>query len=228
MNNITTVGRWIGASMLLSFVFGIYSNFKLQTDLFAGEGLLVNAAQHPYRIGLIALIGLGTSLLTLSVATLVSANFRHKYPAITSFYFGLVVAALAISLIECSTLVAFRSLSEAYAAAGPQAGELFLPAKKLLTGLRNSIHFMDVLIGGTSVLVLFAFLYRARLVPRALAAVGIAAATIQMFTVSRPLFGLPVMYPLLVPLAVAYLTLLCWLLLKGFPQAADRPQAVDG
>lgn len=228
MNNITTVGRWIGASMLLSFVFGLYSNFKLQTDLFAGEGLLVNAAQHPYRIGLIALIGLGTSLLTLWVATLLSANFRHRYPAITTFYFGLVVANLAISLIESSTLVAFRALSEAYATAGPQAGELFLPAKKLLTGLRNSVHFMHVLIGGAGVLTLFAFLYRARLAPRALTAVGIAAAAIQMFTVSRPLFGLPVMYPLLIPLAVAYLALLCWLLVKGFPKDADRQQAVDG
>ncbi|SFK93488.1 DUF4386 family protein [Lysobacter sp. cf310] len=221
MNNITNVGRWIGASMLLSFAIGLYSNFKLQTDLFAGEGLLVNAAQHPYRIGLIALIGLSTSLLTLWAATLVSTHFRHRHPAITRYYFGLVVAALAISLIECSTLVAFRSLSEAYTAAGPQASELFLPARKLLTGLRNSIHFMDVLVGGTSVLVLFAFLFRARLVPRALAAVGIAAAAIQMYSVSRPLFGLPVVYPLLLPLALAYFTLLCWLLVKGFAEDAN-------
>lgn len=228
MNNITTVGRWIGASMLLSFALGMYSNFKLQTDLFVGEGLLVNAAQHPYRIGLIAAIGLCTSLLRLWVAALVSAHFRRSHPAIVTFYFGLAAAALAISLIECSTLVAFASLSEAYAAAGPHAGELFLPAKSLLTGLRNSIHFMDVLMGGASVLMLFAFLYRARLVPRALAVVGIAAATAQMFSVCRPLFGLPVIYPLIAPLALVYLTLLCWLLVKGFPKEANAQRAVDG
>lgn len=221
MNDITQVGRWIGASMLLSFGFGIYSNFKLQTDLFAGGGLLVNAAEHPYRIGAIALIGLGTSLISLVVATLVSANFRRRYPALTTFYFGLVVAALAISLIECSTLVAFRHLSESYAAAGAQ-GDAFLPAKTALTGLRNSIHFMDVLIGGMGVLVLFAFLFRARLVPRLLAGLGIAAAVAQMITVARPLFGLPVIYPLLMPLALTYLSVLCWLLVKGFPRGMEQ------
>lgn len=214
--------------MLLSFVFGIYSNFKLQSDLFAGAGLLVTAAQHPLRIGLIALIGLGTSLVSVWVATLISANFRRKYPAMTGFYFALVVAGLAISLIECSTLVAFRHLSETYAAAGAPQGEAFQSAKAVLTGLRNSIHFMDVLIGGMGVLVLFVFLLKARLVPRALAAFGIVAATVQMFSVARPLFGLAVIYPLLLPLALSYLTVLCWLLVKGFPQDADRQSADEG
>lgn len=221
MNHITAVGRWIGAGMLLSFGLGIYSNFKLQSDLFAGAGWLADAAQHPYRIGAIALIGLATGLISLAVASLLSAHFRQRYPVLTRFYFGLMVAALAVSLIECSTLVAFRHLSESYAAAGV-LGDAFQPAKAVLSGLRNSVHFLDVLIGGLGVLVLFAFLFKAQLVPRLLAGFGIAAAGVQMYTVARPLFGFPVLYPLLMPLALAYLSLLCWLLVKGFPPQAQR------
>lgn len=221
MNHITAAGRWIGAGMLLSFGFGLYSNFKLQPDLFAGAGWLVNAAQHPYRIGAIALIGLGTGLVSLAVASLLSAHFRQRHPVLTRFYFGLVVAALAVSLIECSILVAFRHLSESYVAAGALA-DAFQPAKAALSGLRNSVHFLDVLIGGLGVLVLFVFLFKAQLVPRLLAGFGIAAALIQMYTVARPLFGLPVLYPLLMPLALAYLSVLCWLLAKGFPPQPQR------
>ena len=41
------LGRLLGVAMLVTFVIGLLSNFKLQDDLFNDGGLLVNAAAHP-------------------------------------------------------------------------------------------------------------------------------------------------------------------------------------
>lgn len=219
-----TLGRWIGASMLLSFAIGLYSNFKLQTDLFAGPGLLEGAAQHPYKIGLIVVLGLISGLLSVWVAALLSANFHRSYPVMLKVYFALAIVTFAASVLEHSTLLAFRRLSETYLAAGPEQAALFQPARSLLSSLRNGIHFLHVLLGGLGVALLFAFLLRARLLPRGLAVLGIAAAAAQVFTVGRPLFGFDVIYPLLAPLAQAYLATLCWLLFKGFAEPVEGPR----
>ncbi|HVJ61290.1 MAG TPA: DUF4386 family protein, partial [Tahibacter sp.] len=127
---------------------------------------------------------------------------------------------LAISAIEHATLLAFRAVSEHYAASGAPPDVAFQVAKKTLGGLRNGVHFIHITVGGMSVLAFFALLYRAQLVPSLLALAGIAAALVQMFTVGRPLFGLDVIYPLLAPLALAYVGTAVWLLVKGLPEHA--------
>jgi hypothetical protein len=216
--NAMRTGRWIGAAILATFVIGMVSNFKLQTDLFAGDGLLVNAAAHPLKIGLIAVLGLATNLALLAVAAALTAHVGRAYPVHATTYCLLVGAGLAIAAVEYSTLLAFRTVSEQFASAGAPPDTAYQVAKKLLSGLRNGVHFLHVTLGGASVFAFFALLYRARLVPSALALFGIAAALVQMFAVGRPLFGLDVIYPLLAPLALAYVATAVWLLVKGLPE----------
>jgi len=57
------VGRWVGGAMLVTFVVDLLSNFKLQGELFAGGGFIVNAATHPLTIGSIVVLGMLSSLL---------------------------------------------------------------------------------------------------------------------------------------------------------------------
>ncbi|UXI70158.1 DUF4386 domain-containing protein [Tahibacter amnicola] len=220
-NSLENAGRWIGAAIVGNFVIGITSNFKLQTDLFGGEGLLVNAAAHPIQIGLIAVLGLLGSLLSIAVASTMSAHFGKAHPRLTGLYYAITAATLAITVVECATFIAFRTLSEQYLAAGTAAGPEYQLLKKVLAGLRNGVHFPHVLAGGAGVLAFFLLLYRERLVPRALAGFGVASILVQMFTVSFPLFGLRVIYPLLVLPALAFVGTAGWLLVRGFATSRD-------
>ena len=220
--NAKTTGRWIGAAILATFVIGITSNFKLQTDLFAGDGLIVNAAAHPLKIGGIAVLGFVANLASVAAAAALSVHVWRAYPVHAIVYGLLVAAGLAIAAVEYSTLLAYRAVSEQFVAAGAPADTAYEVAKKLLSGLRNGVHFVHVTLGGAGVLAFFALLYRARLVPRALALAGVAAALTQMFAVGRPLFGLDVIYPLLAPLALAYLVTALWLLVRGLPEMPAR------
>lgn len=222
MNNSADVGRWIGAGMLCTFAIGMLSNFKFQADLFAGEGLLVNAAVHPLQIGAITLAGLAGSLLSVWVATLLLAHVRQRLPVLTVFYLAIVVAGLALSAMEYASLIAFRNLGESFAAAGADNGALYAAPKAALNGLRNGLHFLDKLLGGLSVLTLFCILFKARLVPPALSAFGMLAAVLQMIAVGRALFGFDVIYVMLAPVSLVYVILLLWLLVKGFARHADE------
>lgn len=214
------LGRTLGVSMLATFVVGLVSNFKLQDALFAGGGLLVNAAAHPTRIGLIALLGLVTSLLSLGVASLLARHFRDCHAGLLSFYLTLLSAGLALSLMEFSTLVAFRELSEAHHAAA--GADTYVGAGAALAGLRDGVHYLDKILGGFSVATLFWFLFSARLLPRWIAGSGILGAGLQMLAVGRALFGLEVAYELLVPLSLAFLLTMGWLLVFGFAAPGVR------
>jgi hypothetical protein len=210
------LGRLYGASMLVAFAIGIVSNFKWQSELFAEGGLLVNATQHPVKVGLIALSGFVTAVLGLVIASMLKAHFATRHSALTTLYVALLAAGVASSLAELSTLIAFRTLSDAYAAAATGDVAMFAPAKAALTGLRNGVHFLDKLLGGIAVLVMYVFLDRARLVPRVLCGVGVVAAACQFVAVSSPLLGYGDRLVLLAPLALIYLVTTVWLLVRGF------------
>ncbi|SDQ81709.1 DUF4386 domain-containing protein [Pseudoxanthomonas sp. CF125] len=223
MSDYKNTGRFIGLAMMVSFVVGMVSNFKLQSDLFVEGGLIVNAAAHSDKIGMIALLGLLTGLVSTFAAALVSTSLRQRAPVLVTGYFAIVIAGLAISMLEYSSLIAFRSLSEAYVSASADKADSFHAAKVLLVGLRDGIHYLDKLLGGTGVLILFAIFYRLRLIPRALAAFGILAVLSQMFTVGRALFGHDVIYLMLAPISLAFLVTMIWLLIKGFAE-----EGIDG
>lgn len=222
MQEPINLGRWLGAGLLATFVLGISSNFVLQPRLFAGEGLLVNAAVHPLQIGLVTVAGMATSLISVWLAALLLRGLGRAQPLLATAYFALVTAGLAIAVVEYSTLLAFRSLSEHYQAAGPESANVYPALKKLLGGLRNGVHFLHVSLGGLGMLLFFCLLLRARLIPALLGWAGILATGTQILAVAPVLFGGSVIYPLLAPLALIYLATILWLIWRGFPGPPPR------
>ncbi|GMV30813.1 MAG: hypothetical protein AMXMBFR59_29380 [Rhodanobacteraceae bacterium] len=214
------LGRLLGFSMLATFLVGLISNFVLQDALFAGGGLLVNAAAHPMRIGLIALLGSGTSLLSLWVASLLVDHFRERHGGLLRFYLAVLAVGLALTLLEFSTLVAFRELSAAHHAAA--GADTYVGAGTVLAGLRNGIHYLDKILGGFSVATLFVFLLSSHLLPRWIAGFGLLGAGLQMLAVGRALFGFEVAFELLIPLSLAFLVTMAWLLALGFAAPGAR------
>ena len=223
MTSRVNLGRLLGVAMLVTFVIGMLSNFKLQDDLFKDGGLLINASSHPVKIGLICVLGMVSSLFSLWVATLLARAFSGVSGGILYFYLAILAAGLALSLLEFVTLVGFRDVSEAYhAAAEPQRG-MIEASSRVLAGMRDGVHFMDKILGGFSVVLLFGFLFQSRLLPRWLSVLGMLGASMQMVAVGRALFGGDVAYTLLAPLSLVFIVTMGWLLFFGFRQSSDRP-----
>lgn len=212
-------GRWLGLGLLLTFGLGVYSNFQLQGQVFAAPGFLLRAAGMPLQVGLIVMLGLLAALTGLAIAAALRGLYGQQQPLLSRCYVALLAAALATSLFEGTLVLAMRSLSVAFLASGGD-GNAYEPARALLAGLRNGVHFPDKLLGGFGVALMYLLLYRARAIPRLLALAGMLAGVLQWIAVARELFGLDVMHALLFPLGLVYPLTGLWLLLRGL---AVRP-----
>lgn len=207
-------GRWLGLSLLLSFGLAIWSNFQLQQQVFAAPGFLLRAAGMPLQVGMIAMTGLVTAVISLVIAATLRGLYGTQQPLLTRCHVAMVAAGLATALFEGTLVLAMRSLSEAFLASGADS-TAYEPARAVLRGLRDGVHFPDKLLGGICVVLMYLLLYRARAIPRLLAAAGMLAGMLQWIAVARELFGLEVQHVLLVPLGLAYPLTGLWLLVRG-------------
>jgi hypothetical protein len=214
-------GRSTAVLLLLQMAGSGIVNFALLGPVFAGpSGYLVNAAADPLRVRLAATLGLATGVLSIGVALSVWPVFRAHARAAALWFLALTLVGVATCVLENVSLLSMLSLSQAYAKADASSGALFQVLRGVVSSTRNWAHFTHLMFAGSSLAVFYGTLFRFRLVPRALAGFGVAAAVSQFTGVTMPLFGHPVEFLLLAPLGLSHLALAVWLLVKGFPQAS--------
>jgi Domain of unknown function (DUF4386) len=197
-----------------ALVYGV-----LTAPLFGAPDFLATAAAHSQQIGLSVLLGLVTGALFVAIAITAFPIFCQYSQALAFWFMALAVVALAVTAVEHAGMMSMVSLSEAYARAGPAERDQLRALRVVVTSARNWTHYLGRIADGSALLVLYAVLYRFALVPRALAAFGLLAVMLQLTTLAGPLFGRPVVVPMLAPLGVSQLALALWLIIKGFRTA---------
>jgi hypothetical protein len=203
-------------------VGGVLVNFVLAAPLFGPPGFLVNAAPHAPQIALSVLLGLVMGVLSVAIAITAFPVFRARSSAMALWFVAMASASLAVAALEQAGVASMLSLSEAYAKAGAAERESFQALRIVVAGARNSAHYIGLLFGGGTNLVLYIVLLRFALVPRALAGLGVVAVLLQLVAVAMPLFGRDVVFAMLAPLGVIQLALALWLIAKGFREPAGE------
>jgi Domain of unknown function (DUF4386) len=222
MTPTTNASRVAGVLILVQAVGGYLTNFGLIGPATAAPGFLVNAAPHALRVGISALLGIATGALAMMIAITVWPVLKKHSERMALSYLALGIAALALAVVENGRLMSMLSLSQAYAASGATDPATFAGLRGVVAASRNWAHFTHLIVGGSTFFVLYATTFRFALLPRLLAGFGMAAAALQMATVSMPLLGGHVIFPLLAPAGIANLALAVWLLTKGL---ADKDPA---
>ena len=222
MSTNKTIGRTLGVLLLAKLVAGPLENFTLMGPVVAEPGFLVNAAAHPLNLPLAVMLAFVLALLSLAFAVVAWPVFRREAPQLALWFFALTLVGLSTTLLETTAMMSMQSLSLAHAAALPAAGgatpELYEALRGVVGKARNWAHYTNMLVGGLGLFVTFLLVYRARLVPRSLAAFGMAASALQMYSIGKPFFGGAVDFTLLMPIGLAMLALTVWLLWRGFPE----------
>jgi uncharacterized protein DUF4386 len=228
MRITVTPGRVVGVLILAQMVGGVLVNFVLAAPLFGSPGFLVNAAPHSLQIALSVLLGLVTGALSLAIAITAFPIIRPYAPAMAIWFVALAGISLAAMVAEQISVMSMLSLSEAYSSASGGERESFQALRIVVASARNWSHYIGLIVAGSTIFVLYNALYRLALVPRALAAFGMAAALLQIVAVAMPLFGYGVLFLLLAPLGVSQLMLACWLIVKGFRDPGQHPRRDSG
>jgi hypothetical protein len=219
MEATNRVSRILGALILAQMVGGVLVNFVLTAPLFGAPGFLVDAAAHPRRLGLSVLAGLALGAVSVAIAITAFPVFRQHSQAMALWLVALAVVSLALAAVENMNVMSMLSVSQAYAKAGAAEREQFQALRIVVASGRNWAHFVGLIVGGSTLFVLYAILYRFARIPRALAAFGLVAVLLELTAVAMPLFGHKMVFPMLAPLAVSQLALALWLLTKGLRNA---------
>ncbi len=216
MDPLRYASRWLAALLVTQLFVGPIANFALVGKTFDGAGgFLVNAAPNAHSIGLAALLSIGLAVVSAAIAIVLWPVVRPRSERLALWLVILGAAGIALAGIENAQLMSLVSLSQAYVAAAPPDEALYQALRGVVGSYRNWAHVIQLLAMGGLLFATFGVLYRLRLVPRLLAGFGMLAALSQMISVAKPLFGGWVIFPMLVPLGLANLALIAWLLWKG-------------
>jgi hypothetical protein len=209
-------GRIIGALTLLQMIGGFVLNFVADAPLSGAPGFLVNAAPHAGQIAAGVLLALVLSGMNVAIAVTAFPVFERHSAALARAFLALAAVGLALAVLEQVNVMSMVSVSEVYVKATAQEQAGFGPLRAAVAAHRNWAHYLGLFMNGCLLFVFYLTTLRYRLLPRLLAGFGVAAVAIQLVVVARPLFGVPVNFALLMPLALAQVLLLGWLLWKGF------------
>jgi hypothetical protein len=217
-------GLVVGFLILGQMAAGVLVNFVLEAPLFGAPGFLINAAPHSGQIALAALTGLATGAIFVGIAITMFPILNQYSQAAALWLVALATVSLSAAAVENMIVMSMLSLSEGYVKAGAPDRAPFEALRLVVASARNWAHYIGLLIHGGTLFVFYAALYRFALIPRPLAAFGVAAVTLQLVTVAMPLFGHGVVFVLLAPLGLAQLLLALWLIAKGFRARIDSGQ----
>lgn len=214
------VGRVIGVLIIIQMVGGFLVNFVLEAPLFGAPGFLENAASHSRQIAVGALLGLVIEALWLAIAVTAFPIFAQHLRPLALWFFALAAVILSLAVFENAGVMSMVTVSDAYAKASTAGRAQLETVRVVVASARNWAHFLARMFDGLAILVFYAALYRAALIPRVLAGLGVVAAPLQIIGVSMPFFGHEVVFPMLAPLGVIQLIVAVWLMFKGF---RDQP-----
>ena len=223
MQSEIRTGRMVGALLLLLIVGGILTNFVLTASLFGEPGFMIAAADNASKISLSALVGVAMGLVSIGVASLLYPVFRQRSQTLGLFYFALVAAGFALTVLENISVMSLLSLSQAYAEAGGAKPEVFDGLRIVVKSTRNWTHYISLIVSGCTLFVFYLGMFRFRLIPRWLSVIGLLAVCSQLYAVTNPLFGIDVDFRFIAPLGICEIILSIWLMVRGFRGNAVSP-----
>ena len=222
----TTNARIAGVTFLLYIVIGI-SQMALFGGAMAGEGTaakLANMAQHATDVRVNVVLGLLMCFVALTLGVALYAITREQDPdlAMLALIFRVgegVLGGMFLSLTLGLLTVATAATSGAPAAEPPHAVVSLVLTARSWDPVICAAFFS---VGST----LFSWLLlRGRMIPTALAWLGVLASVLLVVALPLQLLGLfggPVTWLLWLPILVFELALAFWFLVKGVAPAVPR------
>jgi len=222
---------WVGVLWIAATVFPAASAVPW-SRLDAGDGILANAATHKGQLIAWLLLNLVEVLATAAVAfmlypVLVQAAETTVHQGLALWYLGSRIVESAIYVVAIVATWAFLPLSEGYLASSGDAaqfrttGELLQTTQDLGLALAQTVFAVGAVI-------LYAQLYRSRLVPRWLAGWGLVGsplfvvASLSLLWTGNP--NSTVANLCFIPLGLQEMVIAAWLIVKGFSRPMiDKP-----
>ncbi|MHB1097738.1 MAG: DUF4386 domain-containing protein [Gemmatimonadaceae bacterium] len=220
MNSATRQGRILGLLLLVQLT-GLIVPFVMLKALYAPPGFLESAAHGVAQIRWALLLLLANGAVTTGISIFVHPSLRPSGRVLAHALIVLGAAMLVMQAVDNTHVRAIVALSQRHIESADASRGSMASLGSLAASTRRTAHYTVLLVVGAWMLSFYSALWRARLVPRAIAALGVLAAPLHLVGVSLPvLLGYPSLMQVAPGLAVSHGVLIIWLLAKGI--AAPR------
>lgn len=226
MTTSKSVGQAVGLLLLVQLVTGLILPYVLLLPISTPAGAFLDTAAGmagTVRLSVLILFVGGAASLGIAIAAWPAV--REREHRLGLWLLALAVINFTLQLIENAHWLSLLSVSQAYAKAGGGGdAEMFQTLALAVHSSFRWAHYSHILIVVGWLFTLYLLLYRSAMVPRSIAAVGMAAALLHFIGITLPAFGgyrMP--YPDLfgMPLGVITLVIALWLMAKGFTDSAS-------
>jgi hypothetical protein len=206
-------------------VAGYVVNFVFLVQPFASPGFLVNAAPNALQMNVASLLLPLSGALWIAIAITAFPVFRQYSQSLALWFLALAVVACSGILAESIALRSLLALSQEYAQPGAIDAASFQAPVAVVRSVRNSAHYMDLLVSAGTLITFYSLLLRSALIPRVLSALGLATVSITIVGAVIPLLGYPTMLLMLMPMGLVHLAVTAWLIARGFEHRAQQLQS---
>ena len=140
------------------------------------------------------------------------------------WFVALSIVWLLMQAVDNVHILSMLSLSQQYVQGGTSNAELLGALGTMARSTRRWAHYTELLVIDTWFFVFYSLLFRFALVPRVLAGFGLIMVVVHTTGIALPVFlGYSIVPPMAYSLALSYLALGGWLVVKGFREC-HRPQ----
>ena len=217
------VGRTVGIVLLVQMACALILPFVLMRSIVGGyPGFLEAgaASSGEVRAG-VAIAFLGAAL-TLFLAVKILPVLREYSLGAAVWFLAICIASAALDAVHNASVISMLSVSERFAASG--GGDAIYQAwGAAAASMRRSAHIVQLVAIGAWMMSFYALLWRFKLVPRALAVLGVIGVASQFTGVTAMMFlGYPPLGYLAMPLAPIHAATAIWLIVKGSPYNERR------
>ena len=223
MDSMRKTALVAGVLYLITFIAGIPPAAFLLGPVLSDPNYIVSAGADS-QVLLGAFLDLVNALACIGTAVALYSVVKRQHEG---FALGFVTTRMfeaAIIVIGVLSLIAVVTLRQAGAVGTDETA--LVAVGRALVAVRDGAHlFGPGVIPGLNALLLGYLMYRSRLVPRVIPAMGLIGAPLFLIGVSGLILGFTEQFPVLygiavIPIALWELSLGLWLVFRGFNQSA--------
>jgi hypothetical protein len=218
VSQLFTTGRKVGILLLLQLITALMLPFILAKPITVGSPAFLSAAtDHSFQIRSAIVITFVGAALTVWLGITAFQAFRYFNRSVAILFVVVCTISCVMDLVHAATILSLLSISNQFVTSEAANSELYEVVGVAASSTRRSAHITQLVAIGAWMLVFYISLFRFKMIPRVLAAIGALGVAFQFSGVTlMMLLGYSAIGEMAMPLLPIEITVGVWLIVKGF------------
>ncbi len=211
-------GKIVGILLLASFILGVVIYQVLQGPILFADDFLTATSENKNHIVTSTVLGLLNGVIAIVIAVLLLPVFKQYNFSLSFLFLSFAIASFVMIAIDNVSSLSILELSLKHSEYKADNDGIFGIIGELLYQKHWWTHYMSLLSSSFYLFTFYLLFYQSKLIPKVLSLFGLIAVSMMFIEILASIFGKSIGMILMLPLGIAQLSLVVWLLIKGMNQ----------